>query len=242
MKKTIPKPLRMAADIVFPRRCPFCDELLFFGRNGPCDRCGPRLHRIGNDFCLKCGKPITDPGSEYCKTCASGDRAFDMGRSLFFYDDLLKHSLSSLKYNNKREYAQYFGAELAKTFAKTIRSERFDAIVPVPISRDRMKKRGYNQAELIAAEVSRITGIPLRNDIITREKDTVAQKELGRAARQKNLKKAFKITGNVVELETIMVIDDIYTTGSTMSETARVLKEAGVKKVCFFTVASGSAI
>ncbi len=240
--KNLIKPVRILADVVFPRRCPFCDGLLAFGRYGPCDECRPRLPYVGKDFCLKCGKPLSDPRLEYCSACAKSDRPFDMGRSLFVYDDLVKHSLSSLKYKNKREYAEFFGEELALCFAKEMRPEDFDAIIPVPVSRERLKKRGYNQAKLIAKSVSDITGIPLRDDILIREKSTVAQKELGRAARQKNLKKAFKITGNVVELETIMVIDDIYTTGATICEIARVLKEAGVKKVCFFTIATGSAI
>lgn len=239
---SIKSTLMMAADIIFPRRCPFCDGLLPFGRYGPCDGCAARLNFVGRDFCLKCGKPLTDPRSEYCSACKTSERLFDSGRTLFIYDDLLKHSLSSLKYENKREYAEYFGDELARRFAAEMRSGGFDAVVPVPVSPDRLRKRGYNQAELIAKRVSLITGIPLRNDILIRVKDTVAQKELGRSARQKNLKKAFKITGNVVELETIMVIDDIYTTGATISGIAGVLKEAGVKKVCFFTVATGSAI
>lgn len=234
--------LGLVEDVVFPRRCPFCGDVLFFGRQGPCESCRPKLLYVGNDFCLKCGKPLTDPADEYCRDCRRSVRPFDWGRSLFIYNDPVKHALSSLKYENKREYAGYFGTELVRCFAKSMRAARFDAVVPVPVSRDRLKKRGYNQAKLIAERVSKLTGIPLRDDILIREKETVAQKELGRFARQKNLKKAFKIVGNVVELETIMVIDDIYTTGATISGIARVLKEAGVKKVCFFTVATGSAI
>ena len=238
----IPGLLQMLPDIIFPRRCPFCDGVLVFGSKEPCESCRSKLQYVGNDFCLKCGKPLADPGAEFCTACKRSARPFDWGRSLFIYDDLLKHSLSSLKYDNKREYAQYFGTELVRRFAKSMKQTRFDAIVPVPVSRERLRKRGYNQAKLIADRVSYLTGIPLRDDILIREKTTIAQKELGRIARQKNLKKAFKIAGNVVELETIMVIDDIYTTGATISEIARVLKEAGVKKVCFFTIATGSAI
>lgn len=234
--------LQVMEDVVFPRRCPFCDQVLIFGRQGACETCRPKLLYVGNDFCMKCGKPLTDPAEEYCRACKVSNRPFDRGRSLFIYNDLVKHGLSSLKYDNKREYAEYFGTGLAGLVKESMKTQRFDAVIPVPVSRDRLKKRGYNQAELIAKRVSYLTGIPLRNDILIREKETVAQKELGRLARQKNLKKAFKITGNVVELETIMVIDDIYTTGATISEIARVLKEAGVKKVFFFTVATGSAI
>ncbi|MBO4374441.1 MAG: ComF family protein [Lachnospiraceae bacterium] len=240
--KIIKDVIAFAGDIFFPRRCPFCGEVLVFGRNGPCESCRPKLQYVGKDFCLKCGKPLTDHSGEYCSACKRSVRPFDMGRSVFVYDDLVKRSLSSLKYNNKREYAGYFASQIVLCYERTIRSAGFDAIVPVPVSRERMRKRGYNQAELVAKKVSDITGIPLRNDILIRVRDTVAQKDLGRAGRQKNLKNSFKITGNVVELETIMVIDDIYTTGSTMSGIAGVLKEAGVKKVCFFTVATGSAI
>ncbi len=238
MKKII----RMAEDIIFPKRCPFCDEILRFGMSGACEKCAPLLPYIGEDFCLKCGKPLQNPEDEYCPACARSERAFDTGRSVFVYNDMLRHSIASLKYKNKREYAQYYGSEICRKLGRYIASVRPDALVPVPVSEKKLKKRGYNQAELLAARVSEITGIPLYTDCIIRVRDTAAQKELGRSMRQKNLKKAFKITGNVAELKTIMVIDDIYTTGATISEISRVFKEAGVKKVYFITLAAGSAI
>ncbi len=236
------KSIEIAKDILFPRRCPFCDSLLSFGERGVCESCRPKLPYIRDDFCLRCGKPLLPPAGEYCPVCASNARSFDMGRSLFVYNDMVRHSIASFKYKNKREYAEYYGEELCRHFGRLIRTLRPDAIVAVPVSSKKLKKRGYNQAELIAARMSRLTGIPLRDDCIIRIRDTAPQKDLSRSMRQKNLKKAFKITGNVVKLKTIIVIDDIYTTGATVSEISSAFKDAGVKKVCFLTLASGSAI
>ena len=104
-------------------------------------------------------------------------------------------------------------------------------MVPVPLSKQRLYKRGYNQSELLAREVSKQTGVPVLNRFVVRERDTVAQKELNPTERQNNLKKAFKIAQNDVKLSTIIIIDDIYTTGSTVDAVARLLKKAGVKKI-----------
>lgn len=225
-------------DIIFPRRCPFCDEILPFGGKLICRGCEGLLPYTGRDYCLKCGRKLNDRTAEYCSLCMKGTHIFDEGRSLFVYDERVRHSIAAFKYKNRREYADYYSGEMYKRFCGYIRSKRPDALIPVPVSRQRRRRRGYNQAELIADKLGKLCGIPVKKDVIARVKDTAALKELGRRQRQKNLKKAFKITGNVVELKTIMVIDDIFTTGSTMDEISSVFRDAGVKKIFFLTVAS----
>ncbi len=119
---------------------------------------------------------------------------------------------------------------------------RLPVLVPVPIHRTRLRKRGYNQAALIARELSKLTGLPVCEKIIERVKDTAPQKELSREERRKNMKRAFKLCGNVVELCEAVIIDDIYTTGSTVDEMSRLLRSAGMRDVYVLTVCSGTPL
>ena len=234
--------IRVLPEILFPGRWPLCDDVLPFGGRRICDSCKVSLPYVGEDYCLKCGRPLKQKTAEFCPACQRGTHSFDSGRSLFVYNDAVRHSLALFKYKNRREYALFYAEELYKTFNKHIKMKRPDALVPVPVSKSRLRRRGYNQAELLARELGRLTGIPVRTGYISRIRDTPALKELGRRQRQKNLKKAFKITGNDVKLKTIMVIDDIFTTGSTMDEISSVFKEAGVEKVYFLTVAAAGVV
>ena len=115
----------------------------------------------------------------------------------------------------------------------------FDMLVPVPVSPGRLRQRGYNQALILAQEVSRRTGIPVREDVLYRVSDTRPMKNMGPEERQNNLKKAFQCHGNDVELNSIMLIDDIYTTGATVDACARALYRQGARRVCFLTLAIG---
>ena len=114
-----------------------------------------------------------------------------------------------------------------------------DALVPVPIHASRKRMRGYNQSELIARELSRHTKIPVNCDLVTRIKKTLPQRELSESERQNNLKKAFKILQNDVKLSTIVIVDDIYTTGSTIDAMAEALSGIGVKRIYYMALAIG---
>ena len=117
-----------------------------------------------------------------------------------------------------------------------------DAFIPVPLHRTRQDKRGYNQAELLARELSRLFGVPTRSDIVKRTKKTLPQKQLNAISRQNNLKKAFNIGSDVVKLNKTIIIDDIYTTGSTLDAVASELKRHGVGKIYFITLCIGEGI
>ena len=117
-----------------------------------------------------------------------------------------------------------------------------DALVPVPIHPSRMRSRGYNQAYLIARELSKRCGIPIAKGLIGRNLRTQPLKNLSHEERQNNLKKAFKILQNDVKLDTIVIIDDIYTTGSTIDAMAKVLMEAEIGKVYFMALTIGRGI
>ncbi|MDE7045569.1 MAG: ComF family protein, partial [Acetatifactor sp.] len=121
-------------------------------------------------------------------------------------------------------------------------ARRADALIPVPVHPSRKRRRGYNQAELIARRLSELSGIPMEAALIRRVKKTRPLKGLSNSERQNNLKRAFKIDINDVKLNTIVIIDDIYTTGATIDSMAQVLKEKGVKKIYFMALAVGRGI
>ena len=117
-----------------------------------------------------------------------------------------------------------------------------DAILPVPVHASRRRSRGYNQAELVAAELSRLTGIKMYDRLVKRVRKTTPQKELTIQERQNNLKKAFNITANVVKLNKTILVDDIYTTGSTLDAVAVELQRHGVKTVYAITLCIGEGM
>lgn len=227
-------------DIVFPARCPVCDKPLPVSEL-ICPACRKELEYIKPPRCLKCGKHIGDERQEYCKGCRIAAHQFEKGRGLFAYRSAAK-SMYRLKYAGRREYARFYGRQIAASLGGTIRSWKADALVPVPIHYSRKRERGYNQAEALAKEIGKELGIPVESRLLKRVKKTLPQKYLDDRERQNNLKKAFKISGNDVKLKTIIIVDDIYTTGSTIDACAAALKEAGIKKVYFVAAAIGKEL
>jgi len=137
------------------------------------------------------------------------------------------------------EYAQKYGCLMAKAFGGALLRAGADSVTAVPLHPNRVQKRGFNQAEILAKAFSKETGIPFYKDFVKRDVDTAPLKSMTRAQRQNNLKKAFKLGRNDVKSKVSIVIDDIYTTGSTIDAVAEVLKCAGVSKIYFITIAIG---
>ena len=191
--------------------------------------------------CLKCGKHLGDEREEYCKGCRVAAHKFDQGRGLFEYPSMAR-SMYRFKYAGRKEYARFYGEQIVKKLGKTIRGWRPDALVPVPVHAARKRERGYNQAEALAGEIGRRMGIPVDFRLIKRVKKTLPQKLLDDRERQNNLKRAFKIARNDVKLKRVVIIDDIYTTGSTIDACALELKRAGVEKVYFIAIAIGKEL
>ena len=151
-------------------------------------------------------------------------------------------SLFRFKYRGRREYARFYGEELYRGYREWLAVRKPDALIPVPCHSSRRRQRGYNQAELLAESLSLVSGIPVKKDLIQRIHKTGPQKNLTLRERQNNLKKAFKICQNDVKLSTIVIIDDIYTTGSTMDAMAEELHRNGVTKIYGMALASGRGV
>ena len=197
---------------------------------------------MGESYCMKCGKLLSGAAREYCDDCTHTGHSFDRGRSLYVYDDLTRASIAGFKYNGRKEYAEYYAADIVRHLGDFIECCRPDILIPVPISEKRRKKRGYNQSELIADRISDRTGIPVSSDAVIRIKDTRPMKELSREERVKNLKGAFKISPHVVKCRNVIIVDDIYTTGSTIDAVAAVLRKTGAGNIYFIALAEGTPV
>lgn len=238
-------------NMVFPRHCPVCDEIVPMGEGLICKACRKKPQYIREPRCRRCGKQLAGepdrlipgrPGSgEFCCDCMRQRHAYDYGYALYDYQSMRK-SIYRFKYGKRCEYAKFYAVDICDKLSDEIHLMRADAIIPVPVHASRHRHRGYNQAELVAAELSRLTGIKMCGKLVQRVRKTVPQKELTIQERQNNLKKAFNIRTNVVKLNRVILVDDIYTTGSTLDAVALELKRHGVAVVYFIALCIGEGM
>lgn len=226
--------------MIFPRRCPVCDGIVVPYGEKICAGCLPKLQLITPPWCMKCGKKLFSEG-DLCEDCRNRKHNFVRGRALYEYGQVAP-AVYRLKYGGRQEYADFFGEELVRYLGEFIDWVKPEGLVPIPLHPRRQNRRGYNQAQLLANAVGRCTGIPVYHNLLIRVKNTAPLKRQNVAERQNNLKKAFNIMQNDVKLNTIILIDDIYTTGSTMDAAAAVLQEHGVRNIYFVALACGAGI
>lgn len=225
-------------DLLYPPRCPICDVVLEPGIR-ICQKCREKLTWVMEPSCKKCGKPISNERQEFCYDCQRKKHAFNQGKALWIYEKQVRESIYRFKYQNKREYGTAYAQELAKRYGNWIMNRKIQAIVPIPLHKKRRRKRGFNQTEILAKELGRCLELPVCTDLLVRVIDTAPQKMLNDAERKNNLKKAFKSTKSSVKLKCILIVDDIYTTGSTLDAAAETLKKAGVLEVYTCCVSIG---
>ena len=238
MIKTFPGIL---ADLVYPRRCPVCDRAVSPFGSLVCETCKSKFTYIKQPYCMKCGKKLAEETAEYCSDCMHRRHFFDSGRALYAYKSAAD-SIYRFKYKGRQEYGVYYAVCMAAQMGGWITACRPDALIPVPIHASKKRVRGYNQADVLAREIGRLMGIPIESDLIRRVRKTAPMKDLPLAERQNNLKRAFKICRNDVKLDTVIIIDDIYTTGSTIDAMSYELRRAGVKRIYFAALAIGSGL
>ena len=230
--------------LLFPQRCPFCDRPLPFqarlcapasheGADDPWihPRCYPADILLREPLCMKCGRSLGEAGGTFCPDCRDKTFHFRQNRGVWQYAESARGAVTRFKYHGRQQYAVYFArAWLAGNhgFLDLIRP---DVLIPVPIHRPRLRARGYNQAALLAYELEKLTGIPCREDLVVRTKHTGAQKDLGPAERLRNMENAFRLRRPPDGITRVLLVDDIYTTGSTLEALSRLLTAAGVPEI-----------
>lgn len=226
-------------DLLYPPVCPFCGKI---SPEGICEKCRMKIVYISEPRCRKCGKPLKNETEEFCPDCKEHTSFLTGGLNLWLHTEPVSGALYRFKYHNRRNYGKIFAGELAAHYGGQLRDWEIEEILPVPLHISRRRKRGFNQSEIIARELAEITGIPVRTDVLFRVKRTSPQKSLGKKERQANLKGAFAVSRAWKPCKTVLLIDDIYTTGATLDRAAKMLRKAGVQNVYFLTISIGQGI
>ena len=230
-------------NILYPRRCPVCHDIAVPRGQKICTRCRDKLIPVRGSRCCLCSKPLGTSDEEYCSDCRRIKHHFKRGIGIFPYTSVIQTSLYQLKYGQRQEYGLFYG-EIAALYAKKeIQQWKIQLLVPVPLHRKRQEKRGYNQAEILAEALGKCLGIPVDAQSLYRKKNTKPQKELDPSERRNNMKDAFSIRrkgAQRISGKNLLLVDDIYTTGTTLDAAAQCLKKAGAGEVFFLTIAVGS--
>jgi competence protein ComFC len=231
--------INRSISIFIPYRCPGC------GRRGErlvCEECETKIARIGEPYCKRCGRPLP-PGvheTDSCRECRGG-LDYDFSRSVFFYKPPVDEMVKRFKFG--RNFAM--GGWLRDAACERARSEpdffscceSADGLVPVPLHPIRRVWRGFNQSGFFADGFHRVWGTPVMN-CLSRLRNTLPQSRLTVKERAENVKGAFGVRRNFsLDGKKLVIVDDVMTTGATVRECSRVLKNAGALEVCVLTVA-----
>ena len=229
--------------LITPESCASCrGSVKRSGSGRLCATCVAAITRPGEPFCSVCGVPLDDlaySGSpEVCADCVGG-RGFEAARTYGLFDGLLRDALRRLKYQGDKRLAEPLGHLLLDVGQETYLLQDYDAIVPVPLHRDRFKERGFNQCYLLARPLAREARLPIV-PALERLVNATAQVGLKGAARRANVQDVFTVhprKASDVSRRRILLIDDVITTAATVDECARVLTRAGAKAVDVLAVA-----
>lgn len=229
---------------LFPPRCPVCGDLRIPWESSTCPECAGKLHRISGPTCFKCGREISGQEQEYCASCEEKPPSVDRNFAVWRYDRRMKKSIAAFKYGGRREYSSFYVRHMAQEIGRLLLRYQVTVLVPVPVSAKRRRFRGFNQAKLLADGLARELGITSA-ELLVRIKDTRPQNSLTPEERKQNLEGAIGWNEAAAEVfsecpGTVAVIDDIYTTGSTLSACADVLREHGVVRIYGVCVCIGA--
>lgn len=241
------KGFEKAMEWIYPSNiyCISCGSIIDNSRDyALCDSCMQRFHWLGEKTCQKCGKILSpDYRNPLCWDCRTFDHEFDRGFTCVQYGLYERGLLMDYKYRGKA----YIGRKLGDVLydRMSLEEETFDLLVPVPMHRKKQARRGYNQADIMARRMSRRSGIPCAPGLLQRRRETLPMKGLGPFERYENLRGSFSVSPQnhyPIEGKRILLIDDIYTTGSTADACSLALREAGAGRVCVVSFACGANI
>lgn len=211
-------------------------------RFGLCGACLDRVAWIRRPVCDRCGKPLRSAQGDRCHDCRARTVPFACSLAPAVYDGMWRDLIQQLKFYGRRELARPLGAAMAQVAERARLGGRAHALVPVPLHPKRLERRGYNQALALAMEVSEETGIPVLEALIRAKAAQHGGAQSLRTARERrrSLRGAFTVwQPDAVRGLTLVVVDDVYTTGATMDEAARALLRAGAGKVLGLVAAVG---
>ncbi|MDR0405662.1 MAG: ComF family protein [Clostridiales bacterium] len=233
---------RLLANLLSPPLCVFCGRAIDVRTAyNVCADCADSIPYNNKKACGICGAPLDiSYGDLYCGACRHTKRAFARNVSRFVYKEAVADALRLMKFGKGNLWiADTLGGFLSQTVAERYGGIAFDAVLYVPVSGKRLRQRGFNQTEIIAEAVCEKLGLYKAEGILVKPKDTPKQSGLKIAERKANVREAFAVkNGDFLIDKTVLLIDDICTTGATLHACARTLKKAGAAVVYCATVAS----
>ena len=217
--------------------CSACGkELLSHIRGGMCPECEKTSVKLGTDICGKCGRVLANE-AEFCDTCIRNERAFVRARSCYVYEGAPKKFVYRLKFGGRRYLAAFIAEAMVDRYLDC--GFECDCVVAVPLSAKRKRKRGYNQSELIAEELSSRLKLPLIDGALVKTKENKPQTKLTRREREENVRGVYEVTSpETFKGRRVLVVDDVMTTGATLGEVSRVLYKAKARSVEALTYCS----
>ncbi|WP_240616720.1 ComF family protein [Sphingorhabdus sp. YGSMI21] len=226
---------RPILDFALPPRCPICGVTVETD-NHFCLSCWQQLDFVAKPWCAACGLPLVfdHPGENLCAKCLVDRPAHDGVRAVVRYDDLSSLIAMRLKYGTRLGLAKLIAEQLQKHVADHADNA---ILVPVPLHRSRLWRRGFNQSVLIGREIARSSGIALDHDVIIRSKVTPPLRGMSGQQRRKTVDRAFALRPEAQQIlagKSVLLVDDVYTSGSTSNACARLLKKAGANQVLVF--------
>lgn len=230
-------------DFVFPPHCVLCNSFISsdeakddsYPRNLVCRTCWDSLNILPHPFCPLC-RSLLDEKLRKCPKCPES-LALSLNRSLGVFDPYYQTLIHHFKYNRKFSIGKNLGRRLGGILKKEEFSKGFDYIIPVPLHPSRKRERGYNQSRILAEEISETVSVPLMEKVLIRKKKTEDQTHLSPEERERNVRGAFVVrTNSALQGKKIILVDDVMTTGATLKECARVIKEAGAREVVGVTL------
>jgi len=237
--------VNLVLNLFFPPRCSFCTQIMEWSRREEeliCPDCLNQISLIDSEGCLYCGKKLLDEKKE-C-SCRQDERKLYYAKvySACEYSGIIRQKLLDFKFSGKKELSRVFAWLIIRKLQMT-NKKFFDIIISVPMHETSVRKRGYNQSELIAEHIASYYSTPLVVKNLVKTRETLAQSKLDKKDRIQNLKDAFKTTSKKELVgKKILLVDDILTTGSTVNECSKVLIESGAKEVFVATAATGKIV
>lgn len=224
-------PINKLLRLLYPKRCMLCDDLLVYG--APEDICADCVPKIP-EYLAAPRRVLATPYGEITRVYA-----------VFRYDGHIRDAVTRLKFRRMKENAKIMASLMVSVIAASDWPEDFwdildeaDFMIPVPLHKSRLRRRGFNQAELLARSLAHLYNLTVSTALI-RTKKTGPMYNLPKDERRQNISGAFTVSPNVYEDKNVILIDDIFTTGSTAEEAVRTLKESGARSVCILAFAAG---
>lgn len=236
--------LKTLAEIIYPRYCLLCRKRnpLLEADEPVCSSCISKIRPITSPFCKKCGRKILrfDASGGICALCCKSQFHFDRAFAGYPYEGVIKELIHQFKYKNKIALGKRLSGLLIEfTEEYSLPLDGCDYVIPIPLYRAKLREREFNQARILARYLSCHYKLTQVDNNLQRIRNTATQTELDKSARLENVRGAFKLKNpQALKDKTILLIDDVLTTGATASEAAGVLKSAGASAVYVLTLAN----